>query len=157
LVVLLVSATIAHDRRLPVYQPLTASPTAQYGFFSSGVDSGSGGRQEIASGFTITSDAQVVDAQWDGAYRFGTTPSGATAFLIRFFADSNSLPGALISQQDVTATGVLTGFDNSAGLPILAYDSTISPVFVQCGKHILDFHSRERSLHDVHRPLDMTV
>src|SRR5215813_3329062 len=70
-----------------VYQPLNAGPTGpQFGLFSNGVNSGSGGRQEIASGFILASPAVVVDAQWYGAYRFGTTPSAATTFLIRFFA-----------------------------------------------------------------------
>jgi hypothetical protein len=112
---------------------LTADPTAQYGFFSDGVNSGSGGRQEIASGFILTSDAQVADVEWYGAYRNGSAPSAATTFLIRFFADSDYLPGTIISQQDVTVTGVQTGLNNSGGLPILAYDSTISPVSFNAG------------------------
>jgi hypothetical protein len=111
-----------------VNQPLTANPTAQYGFFTDGVNSGSGGRQEIATGFTVSADAIAVELQWWGAYRNATTPSSATIFTIRFFTDSGSLPGTLFSQQDISAMAVPTGLNNASNLPILAYDSSISAV-----------------------------
>lgn len=115
-------------------QPLNTGPTGpQFGLFSSGLNSGSGGRQEIASGFSLASDALVEEVQWYGAYRFGDTPSAATDFLIRFFADSGDRPGTVISQQDITVAGFQTGFDNAGGLPILAYDSAISPVSINAG------------------------
>jgi hypothetical protein len=116
-----------------VDQSLPANPSGQFGLFSNGVNSGSGDRQEIASGFVLASDAVVKDVQWFGAYRFGSTPTTATTFTFRFFADSNSLPGTLINQQDTRVTGVLTGFNNSGGLPILEYDSPISPVSLHAG------------------------
>jgi PEP-CTERM motif len=133
-VALILSGTGQLKAGFIVYQPLNTSQTGpQYGEQSDGVDSGSGGRQEIASGFTLTSDAAVVDVQWWGAYRDGSTPSAATTFLIRFYSDSNDLPGSLISQQDVSVAGVSTGLDNSGGLPILFYDSNISTVSLSGG------------------------
>jgi hypothetical protein len=116
-----------------VRQPLAADPASQFGFFSDGPDSGSGGQQEIASGFTVPYDTQITDVQWYGAYRFGNVPSNAVQFLISFYSDADFLPGALIIKEVPHVMGVPTGFANSGGLPILAYDIPIAPLPLSAG------------------------
>jgi hypothetical protein len=116
-----------------VNQSLSANPTGQFGFFTEGPDSGSGGRQAIANGFSLSAAAQVNEVQWYGAYRFGTIPTGPPVqFLIRFYTDSGG-PDTLIIQESPHVTGVPTGLVNSGGLPILAYDTTFSPVSFNAG------------------------
>jgi hypothetical protein len=113
-----------------VNQPLSANPAGQDGFYSDGLDSGSGGRQRIAGDFNLASPALVTDIQWWGAYRDGSTPSGSFQFLVEFYSDSGGVPGTLIIREVLKVTGVPTGLTNSGGLPILAYESTLgSPGF----------------------------
>jgi hypothetical protein len=107
-------------------QPLTATPTGQFGY-SSELPPNTGTTQVIADNFSLASAASVRDVQWWGIYQNGSTP-GQKSFSIQFFNDSPGTPGTLISGQTVSVTGVATGFNNFGGDPILFYDSAIAPV-----------------------------
>jgi hypothetical protein len=107
-------------------QPLTASPTLNFGFNSDGPNSGSGDPQEVADNFTLSASAQLQQIQWDGIFHDGSVPAGPTQFRVFIYQDSGGTPGSTCFTESDDVLGVNTGLANSAGDPILAYSLSLA-------------------------------
>jgi hypothetical protein len=116
-----------------VDQPLTASPSTQFGYNSNGPNSGAGtNAQQIADVFNLATAATANQVSWYGTYFDGSVVTNPVSFLVRFYSDVSG-PGVLLSEQFISVTATDTGLQNDAGLEILSYNASLSNVSLTAG------------------------